>query len=82
MMVVFMANFFGLTSFVWLLVVPLIICLMSLFTIVRWVDRFASGAFDDEDLTTAFRKVRGAFWIWLAVTVAQIGGLLTLVRTG
>jgi hypothetical protein len=79
--VVFIANVFGPMSFVWLLVVPLVSCLISLFTIVRWIDRSTSPGSNDEDFIAAFRKVRSAFWIWLAVMLAQVAGLLTLMRT-
>lgn len=77
----FIANITGPRSFVWLLVLPLISCLIMLFMIVRWIDRFASPAPEDDDFMIAFRKVRSAFWIWLAVTLAQVVGLLTLIRT-
>jgi hypothetical protein len=35
----------------------------------------------DDDFMAAFHKVRSAFWIWFAVMLAQLAGLLTVIRT-
>jgi len=79
--ITFIASVFGPISFVWLLVFQLGTCLLCLIAIVRWTDRFAFPAPHDEDFAIAFGKVRSAFWIWLAATLAQVIGLLTVFRT-
>ena len=79
--IVLLAKSPGSAGFLWLLLVPLLSSLISLFTIVRWVDRFNSPAPDDKDFMISFQKVRGAFWIWLAVMLAQVVGLLSFFRT-
>ena len=63
-----------------LLIVPLTISVVALFTIVRWFYRFPPRESREDDFMSARRKVMRALWLWLAVFLIETIALVLSLR--
>lgn len=68
------------TTYLFLLTLPLTVSVTAVFSIVRWFHRFPSGEFQEDDSISARRKVTHALWLWLAVLIIETIALFLLLK--
>lgn len=62
-----------------LLTVSVGVSFASLVLVVKWFRRFGGYELADDDFLAARRKLKSMLWLWLAVLISQLIGLVALV---
>lgn len=59
------------SAYLFLLALPLTVSVIAIFSVVRWLIRFPSSEFREDDSISARRKVTRGLWLWLAVFIIE-----------